>query len=166
MSSSPAAASRWATETSLRAYWVSWPRCISGASSEAGQAAQLRHCRATRCCSGCRAIQSRRSLGSYCLCSRRCASCNRRRPTSTRVRWCARPPDHARRPHRVSARGHRARPRRVSWWPATPASQMSARLMSFVGANAFLIVPPHDAEYPAGTQLEAMLVAPPRQSRR
>jgi molybdenum cofactor synthesis domain-containing protein len=44
-------------------------------------------------------------------------------------------------------------------------AQMSARLMSFVGANALLIVPPHDAEYPAGTQLEALLLAPPESPR-
>lgn len=41
-------------------------------------------------------------------------------------------------------------------------SQMSARLMSFVGANAFLVVPPAKADYPAGSRLEAILIDPPR----
>lgn len=40
-------------------------------------------------------------------------------------------------------------------------SQMSARLMSFVGANAFLIVPPRAEPWPAGSQLEAVLLGPP-----
>ena len=39
--------------------------------------------------------------------------------------------------------------------------QMSARLMSFVGANALLIVPPRAEEYPAGTRLDALLLAAP-----
>ncbi len=41
-------------------------------------------------------------------------------------------------------------------------SQMSARLMSFVGANAFLVVQPGDEAYPAGTRLDAILLDPPR----
>ncbi|HMM41691.1 MAG TPA: molybdopterin molybdotransferase MoeA [Thermomicrobiales bacterium] len=41
-------------------------------------------------------------------------------------------------------------------------SQMSARLMSFVGANAFLVVPPGENDYPAGSRLEAILIDPPR----
>jgi gephyrin len=40
-------------------------------------------------------------------------------------------------------------------------AQISARLMSFVGANAFLIVPPHEDIYPAGTRLDAILFQPP-----
>lgn len=40
-------------------------------------------------------------------------------------------------------------------------SQSSARLMSFAGANAFVIVPVGDAEVPAGTLLSALLLAPP-----
>jgi hypothetical protein len=38
---------------------------------------------------------------------------------------------------------------------------MSARLMSFVGANAFLVVPPGEHPYPVGSRLEAILIAPP-----
>ena len=41
-------------------------------------------------------------------------------------------------------------------------SQMSARLMSFIGSNAFLVVPPGDSPHPAGSRLEAILVDPPR----
>jgi hypothetical protein len=33
--------------------------------------------------------------------------------------------------------------------------------MSFVGANAFLVVPPGEQPIPAGTQLEAILLAAP-----
>jgi len=40
-------------------------------------------------------------------------------------------------------------------------SQISARLMSFVGSNGFLVVPPRDQPYPAGSTLGAVLVAPP-----
>jgi len=40
-------------------------------------------------------------------------------------------------------------------------SQQSARLMSFVGANAFLIVPPGEASLPAGSRLDALLLMPP-----
>jgi molybdopterin molybdotransferase len=40
-------------------------------------------------------------------------------------------------------------------------AQISARLMSFVGSNAFLVVQPQDEPYPAGTQLEAILIGPP-----
>lgn len=40
-------------------------------------------------------------------------------------------------------------------------SQMSARLASFLGSNAFLIVQPADEAYPAGTTMEALLIAPP-----
>lgn len=40
-------------------------------------------------------------------------------------------------------------------------SQISARLMSFVGSNGFLVVPPQDRAYPAGSTLGAVLVAPP-----
>ena len=40
-------------------------------------------------------------------------------------------------------------------------SQSSARLMSFVGADAFLIVHPQDEPYPAGARMEALLVEPP-----
>ncbi|MEX1157481.1 MAG: molybdopterin-binding protein, partial [Thermomicrobiales bacterium] len=40
-------------------------------------------------------------------------------------------------------------------------AQISARLMSFVGSNAFLVVQPRDEPYPAGTQLEAILLGPP-----
>src|SRR5690606_31744910 len=43
----------------------------------------------------------------------------------------------------------------------TTGNQMSARLMSFIGANAFLVVQPSNAPYPAGTQLEAILLGPP-----
>jgi gephyrin len=39
--------------------------------------------------------------------------------------------------------------------------QISARLMSFVGANAYLIVPPAGERYPAGAQLSAILLGPP-----
>lgn len=40
-------------------------------------------------------------------------------------------------------------------------SQMSARLASLIGANAFLIVKPGPASYPAGSVMEALLVATP-----
>jgi molybdenum cofactor synthesis domain-containing protein len=40
-------------------------------------------------------------------------------------------------------------------------NQISARLMSFVGSNGFLVVPPRETPYPAGSQLGAVLVAPP-----
>jgi gephyrin len=43
--------------------------------------------------------------------------------------------------------------------------QMSARLMAFVGANALLIVPPRAEEYPSGSRLEALLLAPPLDER-
>jgi hypothetical protein len=34
-------------------------------------------------------------------------------------------------------------------------------LISFVGSNAFLVVKPRDAVYPAGSRMEAILVGPP-----
>jgi molybdopterin molybdotransferase len=40
-------------------------------------------------------------------------------------------------------------------------SQISARLMSFVGSNAFLVVPPGDSAYPAGARLDAILLGAP-----
>jgi gephyrin len=40
-------------------------------------------------------------------------------------------------------------------------SQISARLMSFVGANGFLVVHPRDTPYPAGSRMEGILIAPP-----
>jgi molybdopterin molybdotransferase len=40
-------------------------------------------------------------------------------------------------------------------------AQISARLMSFVGANAYLLVPPRAEPYPAGSRLEAILLGPP-----
>jgi len=43
----------------------------------------------------------------------------------------------------------------------TTGSQQSARLMSFVGANAFLVVPPGTEQIPAGSVLDAILFAPP-----
>ncbi len=43
----------------------------------------------------------------------------------------------------------------------TTGSQQSARLMSFVGANAFLIVPPSETEIPPGSLLNAILFGPP-----
>jgi molybdenum cofactor synthesis domain-containing protein len=39
--------------------------------------------------------------------------------------------------------------------------QASARLMSFVGSNAFLVVQPREAVYAAGDQLNAIMIAPP-----
>ena len=39
--------------------------------------------------------------------------------------------------------------------------QMSARLMSFVGSNAILVVQPRGEVYPAGSRLEAILIGPP-----
>lgn len=44
---------------------------------------------------------------------------------------------------------------------STTGSQLSARLASFVGANAFLIVPPGETTRQAGERLEAMLLGPP-----
>lgn len=40
-------------------------------------------------------------------------------------------------------------------------NQISARLASFLGANAFLIVPPAEDVHPAGSEVEALLLAPP-----
>lgn len=40
-------------------------------------------------------------------------------------------------------------------------SQISARLASFLGANAFLIVPPAEDVHPAGSGVKAILLAPP-----
>ncbi len=40
-------------------------------------------------------------------------------------------------------------------------NQISARLMSFVGSNAYLVVQPSEQPYPVGTQLEAILLGPP-----
>lgn len=40
-------------------------------------------------------------------------------------------------------------------------SQISARLMSFVGANALLVVPPGNATYPRNSRLEAILLGAP-----
>jgi molybdenum cofactor synthesis domain-containing protein len=39
--------------------------------------------------------------------------------------------------------------------------QASARLMSFVGSNAFLVVQPRESVYAAGDQLSAIVIAPP-----
>ena len=39
--------------------------------------------------------------------------------------------------------------------------QMSARLMSFVGSNAFLVVQPRDEPYAVGDTLDAILLGPP-----
>ncbi len=43
-------------------------------------------------------------------------------------------------------------------------AQMSARLMSFVGSNAFLVVQPRDVPYAAGDTLDAILIGPPTAS--
>lgn len=40
-------------------------------------------------------------------------------------------------------------------------NQISARLASFLGANAFLIVPPADEAHPPGIEVEALLLASP-----
>ena len=40
-------------------------------------------------------------------------------------------------------------------------AQMSARLMSFVGSNAFLVVQPRETPYVAGAHMEAILLGPP-----
>lgn len=40
-------------------------------------------------------------------------------------------------------------------------SQMSARLASFIGSNAFLVVPPSDTTYASGARMSALLIAPP-----
>jgi molybdenum cofactor synthesis domain-containing protein len=48
---------------------------------------------------------------------------------------------------------------------ATTGSQQSARLMSFVGANAFLVIPPGDEVIRAGSVIEAILLAPPAAAR-
>lgn len=47
-------------------------------------------------------------------------------------------------------------------WATPNGSQQSSRLRSFVGANALLVIPPHESAYPAGALLEALLLAPPR----
>lgn len=44
----------------------------------------------------------------------------------------------------------------------TTGSQISARLMSFVGANAFLVIKPGEATVPAGSTVPAILLAAPR----
>jgi len=43
--------------------------------------------------------------------------------------------------------------------------QASARLMSFVGSNAFLVVQPRETPYAAGDQLNAIMIAPPSPAR-
>lgn len=40
-------------------------------------------------------------------------------------------------------------------------SQMSARLASFIGSNAFLIVPPSETAYQQGQRMSALMIAPP-----
>lgn len=45
-------------------------------------------------------------------------------------------------------------------------NQISARLMSFVGSNGFLVVPPGEDVLPAGTRLEAILLGAPYASER
>jgi len=40
-------------------------------------------------------------------------------------------------------------------------SQMSARLASLIGSNAFLVVKPGPPSYPAGSVMEALMIAPP-----
>lgn len=40
-------------------------------------------------------------------------------------------------------------------------SQMSARLASFIGSNAFLIVPPSETDFPQGSKLNTLIIAPP-----
>ncbi len=44
---------------------------------------------------------------------------------------------------------------------ATTGNQASSRLISFVGANALLIIPPRDGVYRAGERVEAILLGPP-----
>jgi len=44
---------------------------------------------------------------------------------------------------------------------ANTGSQSSSRLVSFVGANALLVIPPRNAPYQAGEQVEAILLGPP-----
>jgi molybdopterin molybdotransferase len=46
----------------------------------------------------------------------------------------------------------------------TNGSQQSARLMSFIGANGFLVVPPGEDRIPTGTTLPALLLEAPRAS--
>lgn len=43
----------------------------------------------------------------------------------------------------------------------TTGGQASSRLASFVGANAFLVIPPREGPYRAGEQVEAVLLGPP-----
>jgi len=43
----------------------------------------------------------------------------------------------------------------------TTGSQASSRLASFIGANAFLVIPPRDGVYRAGEMVEAILLGPP-----
>lgn len=40
-------------------------------------------------------------------------------------------------------------------------NQISARLASFLGSNAFLVVPPSETAYAPGTRLNALMVSPP-----
>ncbi|MDQ4100084.1 MAG: molybdopterin molybdotransferase MoeA [Chloroflexota bacterium] len=40
-------------------------------------------------------------------------------------------------------------------------SQSSSRLQSFLGANALVVIPPRDSPYPAGSQVQAIMLAPP-----
>jgi molybdopterin molybdotransferase len=44
---------------------------------------------------------------------------------------------------------------------ATTGNQASSRLVSLVGANALLIIPPRDGVYRAGERVEAILLGPP-----
>ncbi len=43
----------------------------------------------------------------------------------------------------------------------TTGNQASSRLVSFVGANALLVIPPRDEAYQAGERVEAILLDPP-----
>ncbi|MGI6367706.1 MAG: gephyrin-like molybdotransferase Glp [Anaerolineae bacterium] len=49
------------------------------------------------------------------------------------------------------------------WWARTTGSQASSRLLSLVGANALLRLPASDQEYPAGSEVIAILTDAPEQ---
>lgn len=46
----------------------------------------------------------------------------------------------------------------------TTGSQQSSRLLSFAGANAFIVIPPRETAYAAGERVDAILFDPPRLS--
>ena len=161
--SSRAAASRWATVILSKACSVSWPRCIFDAVHEARQAAQLcdgrRH--AVVRAAGQSGLVARRV--SCCLCGRRCGhAIGAARPATHRA---------GRHEHPITP-GDRIEYQRASSLDGrvicvgTIPARKCQRADVIRRRQRVLIVPPRDARYPAGTQLEAMLAPRRRRAQR